>query len=79
MPNGIKLIIGHKDWVLCVAWSPDAQVIATGSKDSTLRLWDPDTGKPKGDALRGHSKWITALAWEPLHLYLLSDISLITG
>jgi ribosome assembly protein 4 len=34
-----------------------------------LRLWDPETGKAKGEALRGHSKWITALAWEPLHLY----------
>ena len=63
-----QLIAGHKNWVLCVAWSPDAQVIATGSMDNTLRLWDPETGKPKGDALRGHSKWITALAWEPLHL-----------
>ena len=59
---------GHKNWILCVAWSPDAKVIATGSMDNTLRLWDPETGKPKGDALRGHSKWITALAWEPLHL-----------
>jgi len=36
-----------------------------------LRLWDPETGKAKADALRGHSKWITALAWEPLHLYVL--------
>ena len=54
--------------MLCVSWSPDARIIATGSMDSTLRIWDPETGKPKGDALRGHSKWITALAWEPLHL-----------
>lgn len=64
-----QLISGHKNWVLCVAWSPDAQIIATGSMDNTIRIWDPETGKPKGDALRGHSKWITALAWEPLHLY----------
>jgi ribosome assembly protein 4 len=31
-----KLIIGHKNWVLCVVWSPDAQVIATGSYDNTV-------------------------------------------
>lgn len=31
-----KLIAGHKNWVLCVAWSPDALVIATGSYDNTV-------------------------------------------
>jgi len=30
------LIVGHKNWVLCVAWSPDAKVIATGSMDNTV-------------------------------------------
>jgi hypothetical protein len=41
-----------------------------------IRLWDPETGKAQGDALRGHGKWITALAWEPLHLYILIEIEL---
>lgn len=36
-----------------------------------VRLWDPKTGKAIGDALRGHSKWITSLAWEPVHLFVL--------
>ena len=30
---------GHKNWVLCVAWSPDAKVIATGSMDNTVSLF----------------------------------------
>ena len=34
-----------------------------------MRLWDPKTGKPIGDALKGHSKWVTSLSWEPIHLY----------
>jgi ribosome assembly protein 4 len=34
-----------------------------------VRLWDPKTGKPFGDALKGHSKWVTSLSWEPIHLY----------
>lgn len=59
---------GHTSWVLCVAWSPDAKYIATGSMDNTVRLWDPKTGKLYGDALKGHTKWITGLSWEPLHL-----------
>lgn len=33
-----------------------------------VRIWDPATGKQIGDALRGHQKWITSLAWEPAHL-----------
>jgi len=33
-----------------------------------VRIWDPKTGKPLGDALRGHSKWITSLSWEPIHI-----------
>uniref|UniRef100_A0A4X1TA85 Notchless protein homolog 1 n=1 Tax=Sus scrofa TaxID=9823 RepID=A0A4X1TA85_PIG len=32
-----------------------------------ILLWDPSTGKQVGRALAGHSKWITALSWEPLH------------
>lgn len=59
---------GHHNWVLCVAWSPDGEVIATGSMDNTIRLWDAESGKPLGDALRGHGKWITSLTWEPIHL-----------
>lgn len=35
-PARLKLTVGHKNWVLCVAWSPDAEVIATGSYDNTV-------------------------------------------
>ncbi|ODQ77569.1 hypothetical protein BABINDRAFT_95805 [Babjeviella inositovora NRRL Y-12698] len=59
---------GHTNWVLCVSWSPDGSVIATGSMDNTVRLWEADKGKPLGEALRGHSKWISSLCWEPIHL-----------
>ena len=59
---------GHSGWVLCASWSPDAKLIATGSMDFTVRLWEPKTGKPLGDAMKGHSKWITSIAWEPFHL-----------
>lgn len=61
---------GHTNWVLCVAWSPDAKFISTGSMDNTIRLWDSKTGKPYGSAMRGHTKWITALSWEPLHSWI---------
>ncbi|KAF7790242.1 hypothetical protein EIP86_001194 [Pleurotus ostreatoroseus] len=59
---------GHKGWVLCVEWEAMERKLATGGHDGHVRLWDPKTGKPIGDALRGHSKWVTSLAWEPIHL-----------
>ncbi len=37
-----------------------------------VRLWDPKTGKAIGNALKGHTKWVTSLAWEPIHMYVSS-------
>ncbi|KAL1696741.1 WD40-repeat-containing domain protein [Schizophyllum commune] len=61
-------LVGHKGWVLCVEWEAMERKLATGGHDGHVRLWDPKTGKPIGDALKGHSKWVTSLAWEPVHL-----------
>ena len=36
--------------------------------DNTVRLWNPKTGESLGAPLKGHTKWITSLAWEPYHL-----------
>jgi ribosome assembly protein 4 len=40
-----------------------------------VRIWDPKTGKPIGDALKGHSKWITSLSWEPIHMWSQASCS----
>ena len=57
---------GHKGWVLFVAFSPDGKTLASGGMDNNILLWDVATGKQKGRALKGHSKFVTSLAWEPL-------------
>lgn len=38
---------GHKGQVSAVAYSPDGSAIATGSWDSTVKLWDAATGRER--------------------------------
>jgi ribosome assembly protein 4 len=57
---------GHKGWVLFVAFSPDGKTLASGGMDNNLLLWDVETGKQIGLPLKGHKKFITSIAWEPL-------------
>ncbi|KAJ1913195.1 ribosome assembly [Mycoemilia scoparia] len=59
---------GHTNWVMCVSWSPDGKTLASGGMDGTVRLWNPTNGKEIGGPLKGHSKYITGISWEPLHL-----------
>ncbi|KAI5454326.1 ribosome assembly [Naganishia albida] len=61
-------LAGHKGWVLCAEWEARERVLATGGHDGHVRFWDPATGKAVGDARKGHTKWITSLSWEPIHL-----------
>jgi ribosome assembly protein 4 len=35
--------------------------------DKTVRIWDPETGKPINQELKGHAKWVLGMAWEPYH------------
>merc|ERR1711963_804091 len=59
---------GHPGWVLAVAWSPNETRVASGDKSGRIIIWDPKTGKQVGTTMARHTKFITALAWEPLHL-----------
>lgn len=40
----MQALEGHSSWVASVAFSPDGRLLASGSNDSTIKLWDPRTG-----------------------------------
>lgn len=57
---------GHKGWVLFVAFSPDGATLASAGMDNNILIWDAETGKQIGKPLKGHKKFVTSLAWEPM-------------
>lgn len=59
---------GHKHHVLCTGWTPNGKIFVSADRSGEIRLWDPATGQPHGQPLKGHKKWVTSLAFEPLHL-----------
>lgn len=45
--------VGHKDFVLSVALSPDGKWVVSGSKDRGVQFWNPADGQPQF-MLQGH-------------------------
>lgn len=53
---------GHTDAVKSIAYSPDGRMLASGSEDKTVKLWDVATGQELY-ALRGHVSMVNSVAW----------------
>ncbi|KAF7173474.1 hypothetical protein CNMCM6106_007558 [Aspergillus hiratsukae] len=52
----LQTLEGHSDGVHSVAFSANGRLLASGSVDKTIKLWDPSTGALK-QTLEGHSHW----------------------
>jgi WD40 repeat protein len=62
---------GHTDYVYHVAFSPNSQWLASASADSTVRLWNPQTGQPL-HTLQGHTGNVWHVAFSPNSQWLAS-------
>ncbi len=57
-------LTGHEGWVSAVAISPDASLLASGSFDKTIRIWDLKTGELIR-TLTGHAASVVSLDISP--------------
>jgi WD40 repeat protein/serine/threonine protein kinase len=62
---------GHSRGVATVAFSPDAQLAASGGDDQIVHVWETATGKPRF-SLRGHTGSIQHLAFRAAGKQLIS-------
>jgi WD40 repeat protein len=60
----LVLQTGHSMRVDGLAFSPDAKLLASGSKDNTVRLWDAERAVELRK-LSGHAAWVKAVAFSP--------------
>jgi WD40 repeat protein len=68
----IQTLTGHKHTVNVVIFSPNGEMLASGSSDKTVNLWDAQTGEML-TSLQGHILAVTALAFSPHSLKIESQ------
>ncbi len=67
----VHTLTGHTDSVYSIAISPDGSRVASGSSDSTIKIWDVDNGSLI-HTLKGHDESVICVAYSPDGLQIIS-------
>lgn len=71
-----KAVDGHADAINALSFNPASEyVLATGSADRSIGIWDLRNLKSKLHALVGHSDSVTSLEWHPSEEAILGSSS----
>jgi WD40 repeat protein len=55
---------GHTGAVNSVAFSPDSKMLASGSQDNTIKLWEVSTGKER-TTIQSHGGVVFSVTFSP--------------
>lgn len=70
----VSTVSGHKDSVLCCAFSPDGKYLATSSADHSVMVWDLPSFKRRHrlENEHSHTDSVTAVSFSPDSSLLIS-------
>ena len=70
------VVDAHSKEINCVAFNPFSEnILATGSADKTVALWDLRSLKTKLHSLEGHSEEVYQVCWSPFNETILASAS----
>ena len=69
--DATQVLSGHADAVLCVAFAPASNVLASGSSDGEIKLWDTGNWRTVR-TLTGHKDFVQGLTFHPNGKLLVS-------
>lgn len=69
-----RRLLGHRQGVTCLAFHPEFGLLASGSEDMTIMLWNLDTGRAER-TIRGHVRGVTSIDFSAHSEVLLASAS----
>lgn len=67
----IRVFTGHERGLACVQYSPSGKLIATGSNDHSIKIWDAETGECMR-TFKGHTDLVRSLAFDEVRRRIVS-------